>query len=134
MARLDGLTVLVLEDHTDSREMIRQMLRSMGAEVACAADGWEALGRLRTERPDVILCDLRMPTMDGYAFIAALRRDANWIRTPVVAVTALGSDADYRRTWEAGFDGHLTKPIQAGQLAAVVRAVLRMRLPPPDPA
>ena len=131
--RLDGLTVLVIEDHTDSREMLRQMMRSLGAVVHGAADGWEGLVLLRAERPDVILCDLLMPTMDGYAFIAALRRDAAWQRTPIVAVTALGSDADYRRTWEAGFDGHLTKPIQADQLTAVVHAVLRMRRPEPDP-
>jgi two-component system cell cycle response regulator len=122
----------VIEDHADSREMLRQMIRSLGGTVLGVADGWEGLVLLRSERPDVILCDLLMPTMDGYAFLSALRRDARWLRTPVVAVTALGGDADYRRTWEAGFDGHLTKPIQGHQLAAVVRAVLRMRHPPDD--
>lgn len=123
--RLDRLTVLVLEDHLDSREMLRQMLQDLGATVVSAGDGWEGLHVLRAERPDVILCDLLMPAMDGFAFIAALRRDPRWRRIAVVAVTALGSDADYRRTWEAGFDAHLTKPIQPNHLAAVIRAVLR---------
>jgi CheY-like chemotaxis protein len=123
--RLDRLTILVLEDHVDSREMLRQMLEDLGATVLSAGDGWEGLLVLRAERPDVILCDLLMPAMDGFAFIAALRRDPRWRRTAVVAVTALGGDADYRRTWEAGFDAHLTKPVRPDQLTAVIRAVLR---------
>ena len=73
----------------------------------------------------MILCDLLMPAMDGFAFIAAVRRDPRWRRAAVAAVSALGSDADYRRTREAGFDAHLTKPIPPDQLAGVVRAVPR---------
>src|SRR5215813_2128241 len=69
--RLDGLSILVLEDHSDSRDMLRQMLEAMGAVVRLAADGWDGL-RYLSAAPDVVLCDLLMPVMDGFEFVAAL--------------------------------------------------------------
>lgn len=131
--RLDGLTALVIEDHADSREMLRQMVRSLGARPVVARDGEDGLRVLTHERPDVILCDLLMPTMDGFAFLRAFRRSGGLTGVPVIAVTALGGDADYRRTWEAGFDGHLTKPVEAAQLGAVVHAAVQRRRRPSRP-
>src|SRR5260221_639729 len=108
---LRGVTVLVVEDHPDSRDMLRQVVESFGASVAVAADGRQALRVTSWIKPDLILCDLRMPVIDGFGFIDRLRHDPNLSRTAVLAVTALGSDADIKRTWEVGFDGHLVKPI-----------------------
>ena len=125
--RLDDLVILVIEDHADSREILRQLLESLGAGTILAREGREGLLSLSERRPDVVLCDLLMPGMDGFVFISQLRSHPPWADVPVVAVTALGGDTDYRRTWEAGFDGHLTKPIEVGQLAAVVRAVIQGR-------
>src|SRR5262249_5118467 len=87
---LDGLTVLVIEDHPDSRDALRQVLAAAGAEVVEAANGGRALDLLASARPDVILCDLLMPQVDGFDFIRRFRGD--WPRTPVpvVAITALG--------------------------------------------
>jgi len=131
LPRLGNLTVLVIEDHTDSRDLLRQMIEAMGGVFLGAGHGFEALDILRDHRPHVILCDLLMPEMDGFRFIQRLRANVEWRDIPIVAVTALGTDPDYRRTWEAGFDGHLTKPVDAMQLAAVIRAVWQARRRPP---
>jgi len=129
--RIQGVVALVIEDHADSREMLRQMLEALGARAIVAEDGRDALRLLTAETPDVILCDLLMPELDGFGFIRELRTRPPWRAVPVLAVTALGSDTDYRRTWEAGFAGHLTKPIQASQLEAVIEAVVRASRPSP---
>ena len=123
--RLDlrGVTVLIVEDDPDSRDMLRQVVESFGASVAVAADGRAAFRIAAWMRPHLVLCDLRMPAVDGYGFIDRLRDDPNLSTTAVVAVTALGSDADIRRTWEAGFDGHLVKPVDYETIAAQLERI-----------
>jgi CheY-like chemotaxis protein len=120
---LRGLTVLVIEDHEDSRELLRQIVASFGATVVVAADGREALRTVAWVKPSLILCDLRMPGLDGYGFIDTLRHHPGLSRTPVIAVTALGSEADFRRTWDAGFNGHLVKPIDYETIAAELERI-----------
>lgn len=120
---LRGVNVLIVEDDPDSRDMVQQAVASFGASAAVAADGRAALRIAAWMRPDLILCDLRMPVLDGYDFIDRLRHDPNLSRTAVLAVTALGSAADIRRTWEAGFDGHLVKPIDYETIAAQLERV-----------
>src|SRR5262249_35905975 len=105
--------------------MLRQMLEAMGAGVRLAADGWDGMRYLSTA-PDVVLCDLLMPVMDGFEFVASLRR-SQWSRTPVVAITAAENDIHYLRTWAAGFDAHVTRRGEIDQPAAVIRAVLDQR-------
>ena len=124
-SRLDlrGVTVLIVEDHADSREMLRQIVESFGATVILAADGREALTTVGWVRPNLVLCDLRMPRLDGFGFIDNLRHDPALSRTPVIAVSALGADADIKRTWEAGFNGHLVKPIDYDVIAAQLERV-----------
>jgi CheY-like chemotaxis protein len=120
---LRGVTILVVEDHDDSREMLRQIVESFGAKVAVAADGREALRMAGWLRPELVFCDLRMPVLDGFGFIDRLRQDPALSRTAVLALTALASDADVRRTWEAGFDGHLSKPIDYETIAAQLERI-----------
>jgi len=120
---LRGITVLIVEDHPDSRDMLRQAVESFGASVAVAEDGRQALRVVSWVRPDLVLCDLRMPVIDGFGFIDHLRNDPKLSRTAVLAVTALGSDADVRRTWEAGFDGHLVKPVDYETIAAQLERI-----------
>jgi CheY-like chemotaxis protein len=74
--------------------------------------------------PDVILCDLLMPGVDGFGFCARIRQDDRYRKIPVVAVTALSHDLDYLKTLETGFDGHVPKPIDYEALAAIVSRVL----------
>jgi CheY-like chemotaxis protein len=125
-ARLDGLRLLVVEDHADSRAVLQQLLSALGATVDEAGDGREALEVLETPRhkPDLILCDLRMPRMDGFALAKRVRRDLRWRRVPIVAVTALTAPGDYDRTLEAGFSAHIEKPINFDLLLSTIRRLL----------
>jgi CheY-like chemotaxis protein len=116
-----------VEDHADSREILEQLLRGDGALVALAEHGQEALDILDRTRPDVVLLDLLMPVMDGFALITRLRQDARWARLPVVAVTGLGGAFDYRRTFEYGFDAHMTKPIRYDELLELIRRLTARR-------
>jgi CheY-like chemotaxis protein len=120
---LGGLTVLIVEDHADSRDLLRQIVASFGATVVASEDGREALRMVGWMEPHLILCDLRMPSLDGFGFLETLRHHPTLSRTPVIAVTALGSDADVRRTWEAGFNGHLIKPVDYHTVAAALERI-----------
>jgi CheY-like chemotaxis protein len=128
---LRGLTILIVEDHADSRALLCDIVESFGATVVVAEDGYDAVKKVSWIQADLVLCDLRMPRLDGFGFIDWLRNDPKLSRTPVIAVTALGADADYRRTWAAGFNGHIVKPIDyrtiAAQLDRVFWAHARMR-------
>jgi CheY-like chemotaxis protein len=129
LPRLDGLHLLVVEDHADSRAILRQLLCALGATVDEAGDGREALALLAAprRRPHLILCDLRMPRMDGFALAERLREDLRWRRVPMVAVTALTTPGDHDRTREAGFSAHIAKPINLDLLVSTIRRLL----PPP---
>jgi CheY-like chemotaxis protein len=122
-----GVTVLVIEDHEDTRVLFGRMLESLGVRALVARDGYEALGVMARYPPDLVLCDLRMPVMDGFAFLRAVRRDPSAHRVPVVAVTPHGADRDLHATWQAGFDGHLTKPVDYESIVAVLERALGTR-------
>ncbi len=130
--RFSGMTVLAIEDHADSREMMRQMLEALGIRPLLAEHGQQALAVLVHEQPDLILCDLLMPRMDGFTFIARVRSEPRWRNKRVVALTGLGYESDYQRTWQAGFDGHLVKPIDLEGLTEVLQRYLPQV--PRDPA
>lgn len=119
-----GICVLVVDDVEDARESLRLILQSCGARVSVAGDGGEALAAVDQTQPDVVLCDLRMPGIDGFEFMRELRRRT--AHPPVVAMSGLAGDADRRRTLDAGFEAHLVKPFgEAGLVAAVDEALGR---------
>jgi CheY-like chemotaxis protein len=114
------------------------MLEPLGARVVLAVNGYDALGALRHEPspPDVILCDLLMPAMDGLSLARRLQQEPEWRAIPIVAITALGQLADYVMTWTHGFHAHLTKPVDPTVLADLVKGLVRHRsggaAPPPE--
>jgi CheY-like chemotaxis protein len=121
---LTGLSVLIVEDNYDSRDMLRQIVGSTGATALSAANGEEAIALLATKAPpDLVFCDLVMPRMDGYQFMDWLRRQPHLARIPVIAVSALGAQADIMKTWSAGFSGHLVKPVDFWTIAAQLHRV-----------
>jgi signal transduction histidine kinase len=122
---LHGLRILVVEDGDDARDAIAAMLTQLGAEVAEASDGVDALDQLEAQSVDVVLCDLRMPRMDGFEFLLALRQLAIGAQPPVIAVSGLASSADHRRTRAAGFEDHIDKPYNENRVLAAVHAALR---------
>jgi CheY-like chemotaxis protein len=127
---LGGLTILIIEDHDDSRELLRDIVESFGATAVLATDGDDAIKKVSWIKADLVLCDLLMTRLDGFGFIDWLRQDPKLSRTPVIAVTALGDDADFRRTWDAGFNGHIVKPIDYEAIAAQLERVFWAQRPP----
>jgi signal transduction histidine kinase/ActR/RegA family two-component response regulator len=123
------LTILLVEDIEDSLDATRIMLEVLGADVLVARDGLEALDVVSTTRPDLVLCDLRMPRMDGFEFLRELSRIQGQDHPPVLAVSGLTNSADHLRTQTAGFEGHLDKPFDDTALVSAVRATLDHRRP-----
>jgi CheY-like chemotaxis protein len=121
---LSGVTLLVVEDHEDSREFLRRLLVALGARVLVAGNGLDALQVLQSRLPDAILLDLMMPVMDGFTLARRLSQDRRLSTIPVIAVTALGGARDLLQTWQAGFSGHVTKPVGHADLVIVVRRAL----------
>ncbi len=113
--------VLVVEDNPDAAEMLRLAIDLAGHEVAVAHDGRSGLEAARAFRPQVILCDIGLPEMDGYAVARALRADPSFAATALVALTGYGLASDHRRAIEAGFDMHLTKPAPIEDIEEVLR-------------
>lgn len=115
------LRVLVVEDDDDARAVILAMLRKIfGVFAQEARNGEEGLQGLFALHPHLILCDLQMPRLDGFGFVRRLRRDPKFGRTPTIAVTGLGHPVDVAAAQEAGFDGHVVKPLTASTLARLL--------------
>ncbi|WP_437998803.1 ATP-binding protein [Sorangium sp. So ce185] len=122
-ASRDVLRVLVVEDNLDAADILKQLLVLLGYHVEVAYTGPEGLAVGRTLAPDVVLCDLGLPGMDGYALARALRADPATARAYLIAQTGYGHAEDRRRAREAGFDLHMTKPIDPTELERVLSSV-----------
>ena len=122
---LDGIRVLIVDDHRDTLDLLSMTLSSRGATVQVAAMAHEALAILGAFRPHVLVSDLAMPAVDGYALIEKLRGMAaeQGGRTPALAVTANAYGPLLERSLRMGFDEWLAKPVEPEQF---VQAVARL--------
>jgi signal transduction histidine kinase len=111
-----GCRVLVVDDNLDATETLETLLQSLGAAVATAGNGREALAQFARFQPDVVLLDIGMPGMDGYEVARRIRALPAGASTPLIAVTGWGQQEDIRRCFEAGFDHHLVKPLDIDRL------------------
>jgi two-component system cell cycle response regulator len=126
--------VLVIEDNPINLELMSYMLQAWQHQALQAADGEAGLALARREKPDLILCDLQMPGMDGYAVARALRADAQLGHIPLLAVTALARDVDREAALAAGFLAVFTKPIDPPHFMAGVQPFLAgPAMPPVNP-
>lgn len=112
--------VLVVEDHEDSREMLKTLLEAEGHEVHEAADGRTAVDEALRWKPDVVLLDVGLPAIDGFEAARRIRAAGGTMR--LVALTGYGQPEDVARSREAGFDEHLVKPIDARRVSEAVAA------------
>jgi CheY-like chemotaxis protein len=119
---LAGLRVLVVDDEPDTLDFLAAVLEGCEAEVTTASSSAEAFRLLKEARPDVLVSDIGMPGEDGYALIRKVRRlgDDEGGRTPAVALTAYAREADRREAIRAGFQTHMTKPVEPSELAEVI--------------
>jgi PAS domain S-box-containing protein len=108
--------ILVVDDNDDSADSLAMMLGLMGNDVRVALDGLEAVTAAAAYRPDLILLDIGMPTMNGYETCRRIREQPGGKGIRIAATTGLGQDEDRRRTREAGFDHHLVKPVDPDAL------------------
>lgn len=116
--------ILIVEDDPSTRELMALLLQDAGHQVSEADDGAAGLQLALATRPDLLVCDLRLPSLDGYSVARALKLDADCARIPLLAVSALVQDGDRERVRQAGFDGYLCKPIEPASFVAEVEAFL----------
>lgn len=103
--------ILYVEDNPDNRMLVRRVLMSEGYEVAEAHTAHDALDKIQSFLPDLILMDINMPDMDGYALTARIRKTPGFETLPIIAVTANVMRGDREKSLEAGADGYIQKPI-----------------------
>ncbi|MBI4308597.1 MAG: response regulator transcription factor [Chloroflexi bacterium] len=114
--------ILLVEDEASLREALRYNLGKAGYEVLATGDGWEALEMARREKPDVMILDIMLPGLDGLEVCRQLRRET---ATPILLLTARGTEADKVVGLESGADDYMTKPFSLRELQARIRALLR---------
>jgi two-component system, cell cycle response regulator DivK len=117
--------VLLVDDSATSRELIRTVLEKSGYAVSEASDGCEAVQVALQVQPDLIILDLRMPTLDGFGALELIRSDARFTDLPIVALTANAMQGDRERALTAGFTSYLSKPVKL----SVLRSELARLLP-----
>jgi CheY-like chemotaxis protein len=108
--------VLLVEDNVDARETLTQLLRIAGHEVLPAQDGAEGLRLAASGKPDVALIDVGLPDLDGYEIAKRLRASREGAHVHLIALTGYGGEQDRRLAIEAGFDQHVTKPVDLEEL------------------
>jgi signal transduction histidine kinase len=118
--RLAGRAVLVIEDNADTRDVLRLMLELEGAEVATAGSGEDGVRAAAQQRPEFVLCDIGLPDIDGMEVVRRLRAHHHLRDVQCIALTGYGQSEDIRQAIEAGFDAHLTKPINLDQLLTLL--------------
>jgi PAS domain S-box-containing protein len=128
LPRLDGARILVVDDEADGRQLLVRVLGDHGAICTEASNVPDALAILGQEPVDILLSDIGMPDADGYEFIARARAldGARTAPLPAVAITAYARREDRERSLLAGFNAHISKPVEAGELFATVAGLLRL--------
>ena len=104
--------ILIIEDNATNLELVEYLLTRNGYQTLSAVNGEEGLRIACEQRPDLILCDLQMPVMNGYEVVRELKNDENLKQIPIVAVTASSMPGDAQKALDAGFNGYVSKPLE----------------------
>ncbi len=126
--------ILIIEDDRPSRELVRYLLESAGYVAFEAGDGEAGAGMTLELNPDLIICDLQMPVLNGYEVAKRLHETPQWRRVPLIAVTALSMSGDRDKALAAGFDDHITKPIVPETFVGQIETYLPLELRANGPA
>jgi CheY-like chemotaxis protein len=120
----EGARLLIVDDNEDASDTLADLLRVMGYEVRCAADGPSAMAVLDEYRPQLALLDIGLPGEDGYSLASRMRADSRMAQAKLVALTGYGSESDRARAIGARFDQHLVKPVSVDRLLEVLQQLL----------
>ncbi len=117
--------ILVVDDNRDAADTLAMLLQFLNYDARAAYDGKQAVDMATTFQPHLVILDINMPVMDGYEAAKILRgRDASTTRTVLVALTAIATPEAKDRAKEAGFDIHLRKPVDGGELSGLLKRIL----------
>lgn len=119
-----GARIVIIEDNRENLELLVYLLQAFGHTALTASDGAQGMQTIQRERPDMIICDIQMPVMDGNEVARTLKADDELRSIPVVAVTAFAMRSDCQAMLDAGFDGVLTKPIDPAEFVEQIQAFL----------
>jgi len=126
--------ILIIEDNLTNRELMCYLLTAFGYRPLTAADGAEGVGMVACEKPELVICDIHLPKMDGYQVAQHLKSDSVLRDIPLIAVTALAMVGDHDKVLKAGFNGYITKPIDPETFVSQIEAFLpparRMQIQP----
>jgi CheY-like chemotaxis protein len=127
LGSLAGIQIVAVDDDQDALGLLRAVFEAAGADVHTFGSPVDALAGLKTLRPHVLVVDLGMPEMDGFAFIRQVRAspDAQLAHTPAAALTAFARSEDRVSALRAGFEMHLSKPVDPAELVAAVQTLAR---------
>lgn len=117
--------ILVIEDEPEMRRNLATILKLEKFSVTQAENGRVGIDLAKKETPDLILCDVMMPEMDGHAVLKALRQDSKLVTTPFIFLTAKGEKSDFRSGMDLGADDYLTKPVAKSDLLSAIEARFR---------
>ncbi len=128
---LKGLKILVVDDEEDARELIKRFLTARQANVQTAKSAIDGLDKLKKEKPDILISDIGMPNKDGYQFIRDVRSlpSDQGGKTPAVALTAFARSEDRTRAMMAGYQIHISKPVEPHELIATVASLAGLSTP-----
>ena len=118
------MKILLIEDNELNRDMLSRRLVRKGFEVLLAEDGERGVALARTDKPDLILMDMSLPVMDGWAATRAIRSDPEIGRTPIIALTAHAMSGDRERAIDAGCDDYDTKPVDLQRLVDKIQTLV----------
>ncbi len=125
-----GRTILVIDDESNARRVIKLLLEREQFRVLTAANGDEGLILAKVERPDVVLLDVIMPKMNGYETLRRMKDDTDTQAIPVIVVTAKVTEHDIATSYRLGAVAHLEKPYETGDLLQKIQMALQLRQPP----
>lgn len=120
---LTGIRVLAVDDSEDTRELLSMILSAYGAEICVVASGRELLANLAPFAPDLLICDIGMPDLDGYALLRQIRARPDAAAIPAIAVTAFAHEEDRQRALAQGFQQHVAKPFDPETLASAIAQI-----------
>lgn len=117
--------VLFIDDEPMNHQLVNHALQPLGFQISFAEDGTSGIAQARTLKPDIVITDVMMPDINGYEVTRQLRRDPQFVGTPILVLTAQSGLQDKLKAFEAGADDYLSKPFEAAELAARITALLR---------